>query len=410
MAVLNNRSEKTKLENIPLKPFLHELNSKIPWGFISVALALVFGFLAIYQAFFQQKRPAISIEILSNTSILDVKEDVAGLDIQYDRRDIRKANESLRVITVRVENTGKEDILKSFYDSRDPFGIKISKGKLIEEPTILAASSDYIRKNLDPKIKDDNVIQFSDIILEVGQYFVIKLLLLHKRDGSPPTIEKAVGTIAGLQTPTILEMPGEKPKKSLWAQAFSGSYLVQVIRFICYFFGMIFAMIFIIAPPAIISDALSKRRRKRTIEDYKLGTDIDLNEKDNFLLKRYIEYGSTYVLRIERLFDNSDLLNSLCRKVNEKSKEMGSSVVTERDDILAARLEDRVMDRSIIMGDRVLVRALLKNEYILKKSNDKYEVDDHAKQLLEDFGNYLRKRKLISLKESFDHSSIEMIQ
>jgi len=173
---------------------------------------------------------------------------------------------------------------------------------------------------------------------------------------------------------------------------------------------MIFAMIFIIAPPAIISDALSKRRRKRTIEDYKLGTDIDLNEKDNFLLKRYIEYGSTYVLRIERLFDNSDLLNSLCRKVNEKSKEMGSSVVTERDDILAARLEDRVMDRSIIMGDRVLVRALLKNEYILKKSNDKYEVDDYAKQLLEDFGNYLRKRKLISLKESFDHSSIEMIQ
>jgi len=390
---------------MPTKTIIHDLKRKIPWSFISVALALVFGALTVYQAFFHQKSPAISVEILSNASVLDVKEEIAGLDIQYNKRDIRKSNEYLRVITVRIENTGNQSILKSFYDSKDPFGIKITKGKLIEEPTVLAANSDYIRNNLSPKVDGNDVILFSDIIIEANQFFVIKLLLLHKQDGDPPTIEKTVGTIAGLKSITILETPGEKPKKSIWAEAFSGSILIQVIRCGSYFLGMIIIMVCTVAPPVIISDALSKNRRKSTIADYKLVTDIDLSEKDDFLFDKYIEHGSTYILRVERLFRSSSLLNYVCSLLKDESEELEPVAMFEE-----SIREIKFTDASIIYSDKVVARLLLKKGYITKGSEDKYEVDDHAKQVLEDFSNYLRKRKLIILSDRYNHSSAEIIE
>ena len=87
-----------------LRDFLNTIDQRYAWSLLSVILALLFGGLAIYLGFFRDRKPELRFEIVSNTSVLDVREDLGKLEILYDGLDIKKSKQSLRVVVVRVDN------------------------------------------------------------------------------------------------------------------------------------------------------------------------------------------------------------------------------------------------------------------------------------------------------------------
>lgn len=126
---------------------LQNIEHKFSWSFIGFLLAIIFGLLTIYIGFLKESRPNLRFEILSNTSVLDVKEELTNLEIIYDGIDINKLNQSIRLIVFRVINVGQDDILKGYYDENDLFGFSIKNGKIIKTE-ILNASNDYLDRSV----------------------------------------------------------------------------------------------------------------------------------------------------------------------------------------------------------------------------------------------------------------------
>ena len=122
---------------------LNHLDQRFAWSLSGFVLAAIFGSFAVYTEFFRDTRPAIQIEIIGSSSVFDVKEDVGDLQVVYAGRDLRKSGQSLRVVVVRITNSGGEDILKSYYDEDSPLGLELSDGSLVSVE-VQGASEAYL--------------------------------------------------------------------------------------------------------------------------------------------------------------------------------------------------------------------------------------------------------------------------
>ena len=151
---------------------------------IITLLGLVATFVTIY-AFLQEKSVDLRYEIIANTNVLDFNADINKLEVSYDSTNLKKTGENLRIYTIKVVNNGEENIIKEFYDGNEPVGIKISSGKIIEQPEIIQSSNDYLKRNVKfTKNKKEDIL-FSKVIIESGEYFILKLLVLHHNDTIP---------------------------------------------------------------------------------------------------------------------------------------------------------------------------------------------------------------------------------
>ena len=110
---------------------IKNISNNLAWSLLGFVLAVIFGSITIYTEFFRDDRPAIQFEILSDSSVLDVREEVSDLEIIYDGNDLRRSGQSLRVLVVRVSNTGGDDILNSYYDDNALLGFSVENGELV---------------------------------------------------------------------------------------------------------------------------------------------------------------------------------------------------------------------------------------------------------------------------------------
>ncbi len=94
-----------------LAAVLNNLDKRYAWSLLGFVLAILFGALTVYTEFLRDRRPELRFEVLSDASVLDVREKLGNLEILYDGVDIQKAKKSLRVIVVRIINLGPDDIL-----------------------------------------------------------------------------------------------------------------------------------------------------------------------------------------------------------------------------------------------------------------------------------------------------------
>ena len=153
-----------------------QIDKKFAWSFLGFLLAIVFGGIAIYTEFVRDTSPIIKYEDLSNTKILNVKEDVGGLSIIYNKEDIRKSKKTLSVLVIRVGNEGRSAVLKGYYDNVAPLGLVINSGEIIKGE-VISASTPYLRENAKLEVSNGNTVNFSDVIIEPNESFVIKFLI-----------------------------------------------------------------------------------------------------------------------------------------------------------------------------------------------------------------------------------------
>src|SRR5713101_3185507 len=176
---------------------LNRLDKRYAWSLFGFGLAIVFGLLTLYTEFIRDRRPQLRFEVISDASVLDLRERLGDLEILYAGVDIEKAQKSLRIIVARVTNEGPSDILKSHYDDKAPLGFRVSRGTLLRAE-VLATSTPYLRQTLRVQTRIPDTALFEPIILEANEWFTVKSLILHA-EGTRPELEP-IGKIAGVRS------------------------------------------------------------------------------------------------------------------------------------------------------------------------------------------------------------------
>jgi len=287
--------------------------------FIISFLGVVAAIITIYAFLFKEKKVELTYEVIANTSVLDIRAEVSKLDVLYDGTSLKHRNENLRIISVRVINSGTENILNSFYDDNAPLGIELSGGKIIESPEILDASNEYIKSNLRIYLDSLSRVTFSKVILESKEYFVIKLLVLHPSNVLPGV--KAIGKVAGIKTIRVLSVLEAKEDKPFFKQVFFGDIFVQVTRAFAYSLLVILLVIVLVIAGAKISDIRTKNHRRRLVKEFRETKDYVYNRMDDAIFDRFEKDGMGPIEMMANLLKDEGSLNERYRRLAEQSKE-----------------------------------------------------------------------------------------
>ena len=380
--------------------YIRDLDRRFAWSFLGVLLALLFGTITIYREFIEDKRPSLQYDVLTSTSVLDVKEQVSNLSVLFDGIDVRKQGLTLRVVSVRVLNDSTKDILKGYYDDKAPLGINISTGRIIKAE-LIDASNQYLRDNVTLDPDGDKAVRFPSVIIEAEQSFTFKLLVLHPQHETPTL--KVVGKVAGIPSIPIREEYRDSDKVPFLKATFQGGFFAQALRFLAYTIGTIILLVVIIAPIVIISSKLDERKRKKAVEQFKAVTNLELNESDEFIFTQYIERGDALLLSMQQLISDPDnLAKAYARDREHKKREDHPRVRPplnryEQDYVVdiwfySQRIED-YLDAGII-----------------RKKDDGLIVDDHLSTTLDHFIRFLRNKRLLSKKEDFLRANKELAE
>ena len=274
--------------------------TKINWTVVGVLLALFFGLFTVYSVYISlyYEHPNVTFDIVNDVNVLDVHKPLNELNIYFQGEDIQQKNLNLRVISIKIENTGTENILQNHYDENVIFGLQIDNGHVIET-RLIDSNSQYLMSNLNIKTVN-NTIEFSKPIFEKNNYFIVEILVLHDKNEMPTLVP--LGKIAGIEKMEVKHSYTES--QSFFDVVFSGSSSVQLIRLFVYTIIFLIFSFFIL----LIGDRIDKRRigrikHKRSL----LVGDLDFFDEVSFNNKKVI---STILICIPQ--DKwKEILNSL---------------------------------------------------------------------------------------------------
>ena len=346
------------------------------WSLLGVILAVLFGGLTVYSEFIRNREPELRFEVVSDTSVLDVREELGKLEIFYDGLDIMKSKQSLRVIVVRVVNPGETDILMNHYDERVPLGFTVSNGELLRVE-LLEASNQYLISNLQVSLTDNSRGIFEPVILESKEFFIFKALVLHLQ-GAPPTLSP-LGKIAGIKTIGLIEQLSTESEKSYWNLVFSGSVLVQAARLFSYSLGLVLLLFAVISPVVFASGKLTQRKRAKHIKHFRKVAKTELQDKDEFLFTAYRDHGYYYVHALGQLLSSETKLKEALDELPEHIDE------TEQ---LYMDVDTNDVRSKVMLGLGSDVHALLQNN-VIQRNGDTWEQDTHVVQTILEFDRFL---------------------
>ena len=300
--------------------FFDKYNSRTFFTIFSLIGTLV----TIYAYFIDQKID-LNYEIVANTNVLDFNADINKLEVKYDSTDLKQTKENLRIFTIKIINSGTKDILKELYDDNDLLGIKLTSGKIIEKPVIIKTSSDYLKRNLKVTNYDANKLNFAKVILESDDYFLIKLLVLHKK-GIDPKIQ-SLGKIAGIKKIEVLTAIDVKEENSVIKKTFYGNVWVQILRLIAYFIITAFIIIGILLLAQIYEENNTKRKKNKVIKNFKKSNDYKYTKMDDAIFDRYKEHKFFNLTSINELITNEENLNEIYIQISEQLKNNTSKII-----------------------------------------------------------------------------------
>ncbi len=71
-------------------------------------------------AFFYEKKPRLRFEIVSQSPVYNIREQIPKLVMMFDGENIREKHQTLSLITLRIVNAGRADTTMQSYDPMDP--------------------------------------------------------------------------------------------------------------------------------------------------------------------------------------------------------------------------------------------------------------------------------------------------
>lgn len=234
---------------------------------IIAVLGLFIGVYGVYLTFYYSKKTDITYQLISDDYVIQIKEKLSKLDVSYDGKSLKENNQSLRLVTLKIANSGENTIRIGDYDEKAPLGFSLNHGEILEPPRI-TGSKPYFSDRILPRLESKTSVVFTPAILEPSDYFSVTTLVLVS-DPSPIKIEPK-GIIAGLSfgTPKFIDIK-QDDKPPIYIDALGGDWSIQLIRLPSYFAGFIVALITIFGiinlPRDISFYYEDKRIRKKRI-------------------------------------------------------------------------------------------------------------------------------------------------
>jgi len=367
--------------------------------FVKLIIALITStatLITIY-AFIQEKDIDLQYEIISNTNVLDINANVSKLDIIYDSTSLKETKENLRIVNIKIVNKGSKHILKEFFDENDPLGIKVDSGKILENPEIIETSNDYINRNLKYQQKSDCSLTFSEIIFESGEYFIIKLLILHKISDEPKI--SSLGKIAGQKEIKIKLSSDVKDEIPFLKATFLGNVWIQITRLVAYFIVIVLVVLLIVFLSDKTSDLKRNKKRNKLIKDFKQLKEYQYSRMDDAIFDRFYQGGGWILQEIYDLTSDAGELNNKYKGalISIKNKDKSKQEFTRNDYIIREEIEDVY----------TTVNSMLKDGLIFKEG-DKLLINQSMKNTLDKFIKFLKERKEFKKSRYFGLSDIEI--
>jgi len=323
-------------ENVNARPLLQriqEMDRLFCWSMVGAVVGLVSLVLAVYFAVFYERPAEITMDVVSQTPVLDIREDVDRLDIIYRGKNLVDLHSQLTVLVVRVANTGRSSILKSAFDEDNPLGYRVVGGAIAAVP-VVSASSERLetltlrdglgeplgrhgRSKNDPEpgtldgasslsvTKSKSEVYLPAFIFEPGEYFEHKLLIIHDTKVRPQVV--STGKIAGIRDISV-RVPGDRIDTSLsWSAVTSGSLMTHVLRLFLYAGLLLLAVIGIqliwvigLVLRGFVFIFRRNRLRERLIRDFKR-KHTDLCPFDAIIFNEFREGGWTRTAFVQEL-------------------------------------------------------------------------------------------------------------
>lgn len=280
-----------------LRKLLKTLESRYAWSVIGV----VIGVVGLYAAF-HQRHPRVDMEIVAESNIIDVYRALPDLSVVFQGQDIQSAGLNLRLVRIRVGNSGEADILQNYYDTSEAWGLVVDSGRLLEA-RVVDASQQYLTRAVSARIAADSIL-LSKPILEKDQFFYLELLVLHPRADKPhfsPT-----GKIAGVPPFSVVDRATQTRSEGLWRELTHGSVLVHILRFVGYIIGLALLTTVMALTGSAIQNAGARRRRKARQSQIALLRQSPADEPDahvDVITEFYTEGGLPALKGMEQLLN-----------------------------------------------------------------------------------------------------------
>lgn len=359
------------------------IDKKFAWSFLGFLLAVFFGGLTIYNEFIKVRDPQMVVEVLSNTNVLDLRENLPELKILYGDVDIKSVGKDLSVVIFRVKNVGGASILGGYYDANSPVTISISSGEFLKYEKI-SASNEYLNSAAIATKAGASSIRMPGVIMEPGESYTIKALVIHgARSG---TLLKSSGKIAGMRKIPIIKIEPDKDNETFFSKVFSGSIGVQALRIPLYFLIFITSLAAILSPPIIISEALKKNGRKKSITQFRKHVKETPPDGHEEVFEIYVDVGLTPLVRARELLANGEVLK-------EKLEHYQRLGLTNNREMIFPDDQDHFAN-PVILNRNAAARVIAKAEIAKIDDEGNVQVDTQKEKFLGKFIDY------ITIKES----------
>jgi hypothetical protein len=306
-----------------------------PWRsrlkyFLSASfVSLVLGFLGLYYTL-RGSRTHLTMDIASESNVLDVKHPIADLLILFEGRNIEEERSNLKVLTIRLINDGEVNLHENDFDSRIPFGFQVDGGRVVRAQ-LSGSSSSYMSDNLHPRVESPNRVVVDKIIFDKGKFVAIDLLVLLPKNATPKI--KPLGKIAGLDEIAVTNSFQDREQRGFFEQVFDGPAAVQISRTLAYAFIALLTIIaigFSIAGIASIPSMFRKRRRRRIVARMPKLNTAESAKKRKVIEDLFIEDGERGLKRALKLFRDREGLTKTVKNYVEAKKEFeGGSVALD---------------------------------------------------------------------------------
>jgi len=367
------------------------IEKKFAWSFFGFLLAIIFGAFSIYTVYFKDTNPKIDFIIEANTKVLDIKENVRKLDIMYQNENIKENGKNLSIIKIKIINSSDVNILSTYYDLNDLLGFRLENAEIVEKPEIIGSSNNYIRKHLKINLESSGSVKFNPIIIDGGESFTLKILALHKIHDIP--LLKPIGKIAGIRNISVIESFKETETKSFWSELKEGTTWVHIVRFFAYLIIVIISVLTIVIPTTLISDSITKRKRKRNVRNYRTKKNLPDTPDRNLIYDMYLEFGLNYLNTTQRIFNDEKLLKVRLRTFLRRKDKIQPDFEGMKE--LRAVSSGQIQyvsnsDGRITLHDRDRIIRRLNDENIIKLENNELIVNAQFISDLNEFISYLK--------------------
>lgn len=342
------------------------------WG-IGLASLLI----AVYSEFIKKDEPQLEYDIISSTIFINKNETAANLKIFIDSLDIQKNDLNITAFNIKVSNKGTAPIRYNDYD-QGFFGLKIENGRLLEPPTLIEESVSQIRE-LFPQsdsISRPNIIDIPSLSLDVDDYYIMHIVLLHSADSVP--IFRPEGRIIGQK---VIPINAKKtPILGFWSLVFVGDWYVHLTRLFIYLFIVIISALLVGLSFSEIETFYHRRKLMRLISKL-----AEREKIPQYIKEDVVKYGVYFVRQLNEVYSKKEeILSAQFKKSKEIVLNLHQQGRKKRKDLW---LHKQRYKKFVSMANR---------KYIVIKDDDSVAFIKEAKQAVQVIYSSLSSKNLLS--------------